>query len=475
MFKVDKKVKWNRKTNWQEKEGKLLLFYFFKQGWIRIYELNDTAARIFKLCDGSSSTSSLLRLFSKSQRGMVLNFIRQLHQEELILELDKGIKKIKRRKDKIKLTCPPKIKKIKEVYLKDVPNGFHFIQKELGTLGQTFYIPKVNLDITYNCNLKCRHCYGAYGTSNFKDPSTARLKEIIDKLAESNVKRLAFTGGEPFIRKDIFELLKYAHKKGFVLAIYTNGTLLNEEKLKKLKEVAPDVCLQISLDGYKQNHEFLRGPGTFKKVIDVIKLATSMRLHVEISYVAHKKNLFDILRIFLLASKLGVNHITILQLNKIGSAKKENLRLNLFDQLILVAIGHIISLLRKVFSSPTTFKLSKCKYFAESLQLDPEGNIHYCDQIPKIMSPGNIFENDLLDIWHSKEYEKVRNFEINVGEPCKSCIFRNVLKRIKDCHMGCRAEICANTGDFFEGNIFCPLGKISNALVELKGRLNSYL
>ncbi len=97
-------------------------------------------------------------------------------------------------------------------------------------------------ELTYGCNFKCKHCYVP---ESFKEKSKQELKTkevffIIDQLQDLGCFYLGFTGGEPFLRKDIFEILWYAKKKGFQIIIYTNGSLISKEEARELKRLKPN-------------------------------------------------------------------------------------------------------------------------------------------------------------------------------------------------------------------------------------------
>ncbi len=88
-------------------------------------------------------------------------------------------------------------------------------------------------DITYACNLKCKHCYATAGKLLSNELTTEEAKQAIDKLERAGVPMIAFSGGEPLVRPDIFELSKYAANKGIYVAMATNGTLITKEMAKK--------------------------------------------------------------------------------------------------------------------------------------------------------------------------------------------------------------------------------------------------
>ena len=126
-------------------------------------------------------------------------------------------------------------------------------------------------DINNDCNLNCKHCRVL--EKNKKDPQLTlkEAKELLAQLYYCGITKLNLSGGEPFIRKDIFEVLEYARKFEDIV-ITTNCTLLDEAKCQKLSDFS-NIRLSISLDGMKQIHDEFRGKkGTFKKVVDTLPI-----------------------------------------------------------------------------------------------------------------------------------------------------------------------------------------------------------
>ena len=125
-------------------------------------------------------------------------------------------------------------------------------------------------DINNECNLNCKHCRVSEKNDNEK-MSLNEAKNLLAQCWYNGITMLNLSGGEPFLRKDIFDILDYAGKFEDIV-ITTNGTLLNENKCKKLSTYN-NIKLSISLDGLEETHDkFRRRKGAFKKVIDTLPL-----------------------------------------------------------------------------------------------------------------------------------------------------------------------------------------------------------
>jgi len=134
--------------------------------------------------------------------------------------------------------------------------------------------PVVVWNITSQCNLKCRHCYiEATEAANENEMTTEEGKTFIDDLAEMKVPVLMFSGGEPLVRPDLFELAAYAVEKGLRIVLSTNGTLIDEFTAQLIKE-AGFQYVGVSIDGCEEIHDEFRGEkGAFKAAIAGIRAA----------------------------------------------------------------------------------------------------------------------------------------------------------------------------------------------------------
>ena len=161
-------------------------------------------------------------------------------------------------------------------------------------------------DVTYACNLRCRHCYSTSGKPWKDELSTSEAIRAIDVLADAGVTAIAFSGGEPLLRKDFFELARHASRQGMYVAVATNGILITRDVAEKMKECGIGF-VQISLDGRKVIHDKFRGiKGIYEKVIQGILNARDAGLVTCISTTATALNFQDIEKVMDLAEELGV-------------------------------------------------------------------------------------------------------------------------------------------------------------------------
>lgn len=317
--------------------------------------------------------------------------------------------------------------------------------------------------LTKACNLRCPHCYVNAGQKLENELSLKEIKSVIDQLKDLKIFSIFFTGGEPFLRKDLVEILKYTDRKGIGIAISTNGSFLNREILKKIKNLRFDL-FQISIDGPKKIHESIRGKGSWERTIANIKLAKSiLKQKVGLGVVIMKNNWNDLGQTISKGVACGADKITLMCLILSGRA---NQKINPSSREFLKSVNKIFNKYRNFeskaeFSKDTTIPsalipkewrekdlhrtFAPCS-FPYYIAINSNGDVAPCDGLfnyPE-MIVGNIRKNSLSEIWReSKLLEDLR--KINPSDlkgVCKKCIYRDY------CAGACRASAYINYHDF---------------------------
>ena len=148
-------------------------------------------------------------------------------------------------------------------------------------------------EITHQCNYNCSYCI--FSCNNKKidgELTTEECYHIIDELVLHNFKHLKITGGEPFIRKDILEILKYASER-LITDISTNASLITPEKVELLNQLKLKM-IHVSLDGDKLEHESVRGNNTYERTIKGLEALRKSVNKVRIGSVIHSNNQYDL-------------------------------------------------------------------------------------------------------------------------------------------------------------------------------------
>ncbi|MBI5124186.1 MAG: radical SAM protein [Candidatus Omnitrophica bacterium] len=167
--------------------------------------------------------------------------------------------------------------------------------------------PIVVWNTTKSCNLSCVHCYfDAHAKKDKDELTTEEAKAMVDDLAAFGAPVLLFSGGEPFMRPDLFELGAYALSKGLRTVISTNGTLIAKDTAKRIKD-AGFSYVGISLDGLeKVNDEFRKMQGAFKKTVEGIRNCRAAGVRSGLRFTINKHNFQDIPGIFDLLEDEGI-------------------------------------------------------------------------------------------------------------------------------------------------------------------------
>ncbi|MFQ6051285.1 MAG: radical SAM protein [Candidatus Hydrothermarchaeota archaeon] len=339
-------------------------------------------------------------------------------------------------------------------------------------------------DITHACNLKCKHCYATADKNSKNELNTEKAKLVIDKLDRAGVPIIAFSGGEPLVRKDFFEISSYASGKGMYVAIATNATLIDKETARKMKD-AGIRYVQISLDGSNpETHDDFRGKeGVFERTIEGIKNCVDQNFFVNISTVATHCNYEEIPEIIDLSEKLGADWFMVYNFIPVGRGKeikeqdltpkeREKLLKILWRELkarkkinVLTTAPQYARIAlqaeigdRKIV--PTHFynlefqgKLVNLAEFIGGCgagrfycAIRPQGNIEPC--VFFHLKVGNIIDEDLEKIWENNNiFRELRNKDL-LKPMCGTCEYRY------NCG-GCRARALSYFGDYLAPDPGC--------------------
>jgi radical SAM protein with 4Fe4S-binding SPASM domain len=168
----------------------------------------------------------------------------------------------------------------------------------------------VGLDLTYRCNNRCVHCYcnlPADDKQALQDElTTEEVKNLLDELASMGSLWLLITGGEPLLRPDFEEIYLHAKKKGFIITLFTNGTLINERIVRLLSQ-CPPFYLEISLYGATRDtyEKITRVQGSYGRCIDGIKRIVNAAIKLNLKTMALTINKNEIEAIDKMALELG--------------------------------------------------------------------------------------------------------------------------------------------------------------------------
>ena len=372
--------------------------------------------------------------------------------------------------------------------LKHIKKPPHQVPSRLLAFAETRR-PVVFWNITNKCNLACAHCYinARPELDGRNELSLEEAKAFIADLAEMRIPLLLFTGGEPLVRKDFWELADYATARGLKTALSTNGTLITKEVAAKIKALEIEY-VGVSLDGAKEEtHDAIRNqPGCFKKAVQALRNCAEIGLKAGIRVTITRDNYQEIADLLDLSLELKVPRFCVYWLVPSGRGKEiYNLQLepqevaHIFDLLyqrareldpekmeILTVDApqdgvYLLNKLREDDSQEYENALKLLQYTGDSCSagdrvanVDPSGNVYPCQfaQLEEFKI-GNIRERKFSELWNDSENPVLAVFREKtkfLKGKCGSCVYKDL------CGGGCRIRAYAQYGDIWAEDPLCP-------------------
>jgi AdoMet-dependent heme synthase len=313
----------------------------------------------------------------------------------------------------------------------------------------------VQLHLTERCNLRCKHCYQTGKSVN--EMSFTEIKEAVteisDTLAEWETvygmrysKSFNVTGGEPFLRNDIFDVIREIKTRGFGLYLLTNGIIVDEKKAKALSDLNVN-GVQVSIEGPEEVHDSIRGKDSYTASMKGVRYLLDAGLNVTMNVTLSSMNADYFMDIIDIAIRTGVQRLGFSRLvpsGRGGSMLKEMLGHEQTGQLYNKIFSLNTGSLEIVTGDPVAAQSlivehgedrgnipsGGCAAGVSGITILPDGGLLPCRRLN--ISLGNIRKDSFREIWTaSKVLEDIRSREKYKGR-CRTCI------RWAHCR-GCRA------------------------------------
>lgn len=331
-------------------------------------------------------------------------------------------------------------------------------------------------ELTRGCNLACVHCRASAERGPFTDElSTEECHRIMDDIASISKPVIILTGGEPLLREDIFDLASYGSNKGFRMVMATNGTLMTEEIVKKMKASGIQ-RISISLDGPNaDSHDtFRKVKGAFEQSLQGIEITKKGNLEFQINTTITQLNLHMIPEILRLAVSLGAaaHHIFLLVPTGRGKElKHQEISAQDYEDTLHWFYEQIekVPLQLKATCAPHYYRILRQRAKKDGKKITPKefgldamtrgclGGISFCfiSHIGQVqpcgyleVNCGNVREKPFQKIWTGSEvFQNLRNTDGYQGK-CGKCEFRKVCG-------GCRARAYEASGDYMTEEPYC--------------------
>jgi MoaA/NifB/PqqE/SkfB family radical SAM enzyme len=284
------------------------------------------------------------------------------------------------------------------------------------------------VELTSKCNLDCIHCYVVKSCDTLP---TDFWKSVFLELRDIGCLYLTLTGGEIFLRNDIFEVISFARNLGFCVTLFTNGTLLDEEKIKTLKKLNI-YELHISLYSLnEEEHNSVTGDKrSFRKTMKAIHLAVKNKLPLVIKTPLLKNNFPNYKGIVKFAKRLGVRYI----LDPLITPKSNH---DLAPQKYRISVDNLIKFysdgeifVKEYLKANNNKENFICSAGRNLISISSNGLVYPCLQFPVVL--GDLKKSKLKDILSDKNnlIRKLRNIQPERDFYCyKMCSYREFCLR----------------------------------------------
>ncbi len=354
-------------------------------------------------------------------------------------------------------------------------NAVKSLEKYGVTTPQIFVAPLMIVwNFTYRCNLKCRHCYENAGVLRGEKPRELTKEEkfrALENLAESHIPTLFFSGGEPLIHPDFWDLAHKAKEYGFYISIATNGTLIDEEMAKKIKDLGVGY-VAISLDAASPElHDNFRGvKGMWERAVRGIQNLVKEGVTTCIAYTLTRVNKDELPKLLKLREELGAYKVLVYNFVPVGRGdiaddlspleREEAYRImlkELKNEHLTVAttapqFGRFCKQNGSKFVSISHYGCARSEELGAIVDviggcgagrayavIQPDGRITPCVYMPQL-TIGHILESSFQQIWDESPVLNMLRDRSDLKGHCGECEYNAICG-------GCRARAYAYFGD----------------------------
>ncbi|TFG19191.1 MAG: radical SAM protein [Promethearchaeota archaeon] len=336
-------------------------------------------------------------------------------------------------------------------------------------------------EITLGCNMSCKHCGSSAGSVRPDELSLQECYKVCEQLAEVNCQMVSLMGGEPFFRKDWFEIARCVKDLGMDLAFVTNGWTM-PDVVEELAILEPEV-VGLSMDGMEEIHDSIRKSGSFQRVVKAIDLLNQHNIQTTVITTISKTNLKELPKIRKLLKTKEVNwqlqtampfgnfdRNLVIDLEEYYSTAmfivSENIKNSYRDLPVVGAhcYGYFSHLL------PNNEKWYGCTAGKSTVGITSNGNVVGCLSMGgDRLIEGNLRERSFRDIWEDpNSFSYNRKFKIeDLGENCRVCEYG------RQCKGGCNS-VSIHISNSLHNSKYC-LRRIEETILDIEpSKLNNH-
>jgi radical SAM protein with 4Fe4S-binding SPASM domain len=308
----------------------------------------------------------------------------------------------------------------------------------------------VHFDLTYRCNERCVHCYLDH--DDHGELTTAECLAVMEELARAGTLFLTFSGGEIFLRLDLYEILAAARRLHFDVSLKTNALLVTQERAARLREFGVRrVQISVYSDIPEVHDAITKVPGSLQRTLATIPLLLEQGLQVKLACPLMRENLLAYRGVMALAEKIGVPYVLDLTITPMMDGSEEPLAHRIPVSSLLpvlqdptlhackpqpsaeaaramkeypVQIGSAVS----SGMESAAYEDLPCSAGHNSCYISPYGDVFPCVQLPQ--AAGNLRRERFSDIWyHAPRLERLRGIRESQLPVCSRCEIRSYCER----------------------------------------------
>jgi radical SAM protein with 4Fe4S-binding SPASM domain len=308
----------------------------------------------------------------------------------------------------------------------------------------------VHFDLTYRCNERCVHCYLDH--DDHGELTTAECLAVMKELASAGTLFLTFSGGEIFLRPDLYEILAEARRLHFDVSLKTNALLVTEERAARMREFGVRrVQISVYSDVPEVHDAITKVPGSLQRTLAAIPLLLEQGLQVKLACPLMRENLLAYRGVMTLAEKLGVPYVLDLTITPMMDGNEAPLAHRVpVSSLLPVMQDPTLHACKPQPSAEATRAMQDypaaigtavssgiesaayedlpCSAGHNSCYISPYGDVFPCVQLPQ--AAGNLRRERFSDIWyHAPKLERLRGIRESQLPVCSRCEIRSYCER----------------------------------------------
>lgn len=328
---------------------------------------------------------------------------------------------------------------------------------------RTEHIPSlVSWNLTKACNLRCPHCYMDGGRKADNELTTDECLGLIDELKSLGTEMLILTGGEPLLRKDIFQIAQYASSLGIWVVMGTNGVLVNEGSVQKMIECGVQgVAISIDSIDPEKHDQFRGGPNAWEYSVRALDICRANGLQVLVQTTVMDMNYAEIHELLEFARKKGAWSFNLYflvqtgrgqQLNDLSPERTENMLSNLVgwqeEQRPMLVRSKCAPQFKQIAHERGLGGLESggCMAGTEYCRITPQGDVTPCPYMDVVA--GNVREQSFGEIWRTSPVLRELRDVGQLKGRCGACEFNELCG-------GCRCRAYAAFGDYLQEDPAC--------------------